>query len=64
MHFCVQVDVWNVVFDSLINSGEGAAAVASAAIEAYFEKNPAKAAGIRMALIKQELLIDQVVRKK
>jgi hypothetical protein len=58
------VDAWTVFFDALINGASDAAAVATSAIETYFQKNPAKAAGIRMALIKQELLIDQYARKK
>jgi FMN phosphatase YigB (HAD superfamily) len=43
--------VWNTFFEALINSTSDSASVARTAIESYFEKNPAKAAGMRTAFI-------------
>lgn len=60
--FSSQVDVWTTFFDSLINGKEDAGRLARAALESYFERNPAKAAGIKMALIKQDILVDQYAK--
>jgi hypothetical protein len=54
-----QVEAWTKFFDACINSGSDALEDAKRPLQAYFAANPAKAAGLRMQLIKQDIMIDQ-----
>ena len=54
-----QVDTWTKFFDACINSGSDALENAKRPLQTYFAANPAKAAGLRMQLIKQDIMIDQ-----
>mmetsp|Transcript_26047 Transcript_26047/g.65762 ORF Transcript_26047/g.65762 Transcript_26047/m.65762 type:complete len:120 (-) Transcript_26047:210-569(-) len=56
-----QTETWTAFFDACINGG-GCISAAKRPLEAYFAANPAKAAAVRMALVKQDIMVDAAGR--